>query len=765
MNRTIKSRLFSAGVLVVLILTLFVYLSSRSLSGAQTNKEPAPESTAKAENLNFLIAAPYWCTDKGFVSTIEMKNYHVEQPLTITVILYPLDGPEIILTPMTLNPSETRLLNINEVLASYGKHFTAGAAEIKYSQLTEGVFGANLTVLNAPKSLIYNFQFRLPEMTSRLEGLWWFYDNRTEGFIAVQNTSDKNVTVIPSFYVRERRHRLELVQLGPHKTKLIDLRRELSKLRVDDVAGGIKLESSESGAVIAGGGLVNPEIGFSAPLRMDDPDMQAMRAKKLGQTLHALAVTIGADDPLMSMGLPASARMNPIINLRNVSGQPIQVKPVFRYQAGNTTKTFALEEIRLNSQQLRRVDLLPYWQAGKIPARVSSGSLEITYTGRLGSLLASVTSVDQTGSYVFDAKIDNKLAAGFHGEYWSTEGDNNTSITIKNITEKPATAWVSLQYDAGRGEYELPPMTLQPGESHMIDLKMIQMEGIAGASAELLPETAKFGGMKLREEPRGRHFLIDALVFNPKTATCGVCGYGCLYPQSVNMPGGQYIIALADSGEVIAVNARMCDGTNQTGWECVSEFSSDNTGVATVDPWCQSRGFGMGDGFTTVRTVARDVPGPHCGEQTLNSSRPATVVRRPHHLKVGNDLMGSVNECGGVIRIIDWIVVDQPGTHPVGNLSVIEDTGGPKTDSCSGQQVVSNSSCSPIVPASGIFEDNIKTGCPGSGSCGFDITPNKWKWCNGGVQTPLATTNYNVHHDEIKINGTASSLTGTHIQP
>jgi len=83
---------------------------------------------------------------------------------------------------------------------------------------------------------------------------------------------------------------------------------------------------------------------------------------------------------------------------------------------------------------------------------------------------------------------------------------------------------------------------------------------------------------------------------------------------------------LADSGEVIAVNAHMCDGTNQTGWECVSEFSSDNTDIATVDPACQSRGLGFTDGSTTIRTVARDVPGPHCGDQTLGASRALDVV-------------------------------------------------------------------------------------------------------------------------------------------
>ena len=627
MNRISTPRVVLLPLLLIFALAMFWgFFPSLSPSGAQTTKD-SMASHGKVENLNFLIAAPYWSVENGFVSTIEMKNYHVTDPLTITPILYPVDGPEIVLTPITLNPSETKLLNINDALAALGKQVTVGAAELRCNQLTEGVFGANLTVLNAPRSLIYNFQFRLPEMTSRLEGLWWFYDKNTDGFVAVQNTSDKNVTVVPTLYVRERPYHLDLVQLGPHKTKIIELRRALQKFQTDDVsAGGITLEASQSGAVIAGGGLTSPDIGFSAPLRMDDTEMQAMRGKRLGQTLHALGVMIGADDPMMSMGLPSTARMNPIVNLRNVSRTAIEVTPVFRYQVGNTTKTFALNTIALNAQQVQRIDLLPYWQSKQIPSSVSSGSLELSYTGKSGSLMASVSSVDQTGSYVFDAKIDNKLASGFHGEYWSTEGDNNTSITIKNITEKAATAWVTLQYDEGRGDYALPPIVLQAGESHMIDVKMIQQEAMPGASNEVLPKTAVFGGMKLREEAPGRHFLIDAVVFNPKTATCGVCGYGCLYPTSINMPGGTYIIALADSGEVIAVNAHMCDGSNQTGWACASEMTSDSIAIASVNAWCAQQGFGNGEGSTTVRATAADVPGPFCGEQTLHSSRPTQVT-------------------------------------------------------------------------------------------------------------------------------------------
>ena len=111
--------------------------------------------------------------------------------------------------------------------------------------------------------------------------------------------------------------------------------------------GGIRIESSESNAVIAGGGLANPEIGFSAPLRMDDPEMQAMRTNRLGQTLHALMVSIGQDSSMMGMGLPPGTLMNPIVNMRNVTDGNIRVKLVFRYQVGSSTQSFAIPPMQL----------------------------------------------------------------------------------------------------------------------------------------------------------------------------------------------------------------------------------------------------------------------------------------------------------------------------------------------------------------------------------------------------------------------------------
>ena len=432
MSRVSRRTLFTVCLLLLFVICSLL-LSYSHATNAQESIRDAGDIQSEDPISEFMIAAPYWSNEKGFVSTIEMKNYRVDELLIVTPVLYPLHGHEIKLDPIALNPSETRLLNINEVLKARREKRTVGAVEISYSHTTEGVFGANLTVLNEAQSLVYNFQLQMPEQTNRLEGLWWFPDQETDGFVAVQNASADPVTATPTLYIDQRPYQLKALRLQPHEMRLIELRHELRKLGLKNSRqGGIQLASSRAQAVIAGGGLAHPQIGFSAPVYLNNQERLVAQVKWLGQTLHALNVAIGAPAPDMEM--PVGSILNPVMNLRNISNEEIRVQPVFKYQIDDTTGSVALPEIKLRSQENERVELLPFWQSGQIPHNVSWGTVEINYTGNPGSLIAMVTSVDQSGTFVFDAKIDNRLASGFHGEFWSVEGDNNTFVTIKNIT-------------------------------------------------------------------------------------------------------------------------------------------------------------------------------------------------------------------------------------------------------------------------------------------------------------------------------------------
>jgi hypothetical protein len=652
MTRLTRAKIFAAGLLLALLSASFVPLphlfAAKALAPEHESRKGevklASSSTQTPEQTpDVVLAAPYWSTGDGFVSTIEMKNYHVTSPLTVTPVLRLEHGGDVALDPVALKPSETRRININQALARRGLYARVGAAEIRHAP--EGAFGANLTVLNEARSLIYNFQFRTPEMTTKLEGLWWFYDEHTDGFVAAQNASDDPVTVTPTLYARERPYRLDPVRLRPHEMTILRLREQLRKLGLEtETSGGISLESSLTGALAAGGGLVNLDIGFSAPLRMQDPEMLSMNVKRLGRTLHAIGVSIGSDMTAMSMGLPEGTLMNPIMNLRNITNQPISVRPVFKYEIDGAPQSFTLPEVRLNPQQVKRVDLLPYWESGQIFEQTNWGSLEINYTGRPGALIASVTSVDQTGTYVFDAKIDNRLAAGFQGEYWSVEGDNDTAVTVKNITDKAATCQLSLQYDGGRRNFIMQPMMLRPGEARMVMLRTVQHERVTGTDGKSLPVEATFGGLKLTEAAGGRHFLIDAVVYNPKTATCGVCGYGCLYPLGIHAIPSNLPLGAGGAAGSTMIEANMCDGSKDDTYGCIAEYTADHPSYVSVTTGCPNWDVtGLQGGIDHMTIWAIDVPGPACGERNLSTAFTAVVKPKVTGITPNKALIGTSN--------------------------------------------------------------------------------------------------------------------------
>jgi hypothetical protein len=667
----LKRRGFGSTSLIILV-CLILLSSSWSAITPPTRSAPAPSAAKPTEDVfDFAIHAPYWSTEPGFVSTLQMKNYRVDEPLMVTPVLYPLGGRQIKLDSIRLNPSETQVLNINEALAARGEASTIGAVEIRYRHATEGVFGANLSVVNETQSLIYSFPLRSPQGTKRLEGVWWFWDADTDGFVAVHNTSAIAITVTPTLYVKERPYRLDRLQLQPHEMRLIPLRQELGNLGLEAASeGGIQLEASIPGTVVAGGALVNPAIGFSSEIRLGDPRLEAERVRRLanGRTLHALNVPIGAASP--EMGLPAGTVLRPIMILRNVTGAVIRVQPVFKYQVRNSQRSLALPDLQLRPQQTERVELLSYWLSGQIPQEVAWGSLEIGYEGSLGPLVAAVTSVDDTGTYVLDARIDNRLGAGFEGVHWSLEGENNTFVTVKNITRNRATFWLMLQYNRGREEYEMEPVTLQAGETRVINLKRLQMERIPDANGKLLPEWATFGGLSLVEEPGGRHVLMEIAVFNPRTATCGPCGSGCVYVTRLVTVPSLLDLLVGDLSNALTVRAQMCTGAWQDGWECECVFESDNPPIATVNPYCTHRGTGMSPGETLFQGPAT-VPAPWCGEWTLIAFCDVTV--RPPEVSIssaqsimdGDTATFSVTVQGGTPTAYQWsFTAPSAGNNP-----------------------------------------------------------------------------------------------------
>jgi hypothetical protein len=327
------------------------------------------------------------------------------------------------------------------------------------------------------------------------------------------------------------------------------------------------------------------------------------------------------------------------------------------------------------------------------------------------------------------------------------------------------------------GQYIFGDRALAVGETAFFDLRKIRNQRMPDANGDLLPATVTSGQFRWHSFPApGTPHMIGRAAVSSLSSRISA-SYSCV--QNCGANGPWYLI---DGSRSVLMSGYQTMST-RIGWQGVytwSEYNTnmagypqmDNTSIADLGAggsgWLNVDGLGIGDTFWSwTYSFEHDFDnGYDCDNlyEDRTDTVPTEVQRTPHHLKVGNDLFGSTS-CNGVRRVIDFVVVDQPGTHPVGNISVIEDPDGPKTDSCSGLGVTFTTSCSAIVNSAGIFEDNLKTGCPGSGTCGFDVPFNKWRWCNGAAQPSLAALSYLVHYHQIKVNGSPSSLNGTEIFP
>ena len=170
--------------------------SATSASSDTPTQPPVPTTQT--------LTASLWRIDKGFVSTLDLKNLNSGSPVVVTPTLYTSDGTAIPLPPTTLAANASVSININQALASNAAtvdwgHF--GSASVSYVGIAGRVIGS-LKMVSAPMSLSYISGLQgltnKPAEMQTLEGLWWKRDPGVHAFLALSNSTEsaKDVKVL-----------------------------------------------------------------------------------------------------------------------------------------------------------------------------------------------------------------------------------------------------------------------------------------------------------------------------------------------------------------------------------------------------------------------------------------------------------------------------------------------------------------------------------------------------------------------------------------
>ncbi|MGA8762459.1 MAG: hypothetical protein WB562_06175 [Candidatus Sulfotelmatobacter sp.] len=392
-----------------------------------------------------------WMVDANFRSAIYLKNSVEIAPITVTPILYLSNGKKITLADVTLEPSGTATVSVNDGLNANGISPWStlnGYVEIQYKWPWDPLC-VTVTSVDAVHSLIFTNGLRSSSPitpkdkaavakipgTQTVEGMWWKQEPGVSAFVALSNTSDQPVRaqlqVSDSLSKPLGTHSLTV---SPHGTKTVNLQELQSAV---GAAGGLRVTySGYVNQLLINGGLEDQANGYSAGLPF--VPVSVLPTKSTAQTFAELGLMNGAADPMMRF--PAGTTFTPYSLLRNVSDQPAIVTPSVYWMEGAAAR----------SARLQPLGILPYQtQSLDVPALLAESGLQ-NFNGSFnlvfdveGSVLMASGSVDQKNTYVFEVLPGSaKESASKNLSYWSTANGDDTMVTLWNPADESRT-WYS----------------------------------------------------------------------------------------------------------------------------------------------------------------------------------------------------------------------------------------------------------------------------------------------------------------------------------
>ncbi|MCG3161303.1 MAG: hypothetical protein JMDDDDMK_02454 [Acidobacteria bacterium] len=474
-NRSIGSRrssLLVAGtaIVVALLLAIPVFIARRSSAhGVNSANKKQQGCCAGQPAILRRMVGTYYTTENGFKSTLVLNNKGPNQ-IVATPILHSQNGQTFTASPVAVGGESSQEVDLNLLASIAGQQFRSGSFEFTYEgRILE--MGGGLKIVDAGKSLIFDEQMLEPGMkfpSSRLEAVYAvpFEDSRVSVIFTNTTAQPVNVDGDAIFAGANGRHPVK-GNLGPFETKIVSLPHGLVKKAQ---AGAVSLtHNGAAGALLAMIHLQDADRGYSESVNFTNPGGKT--AERHGAGLRLGNVN---NDPL-----------KPVIAVRNIGDSATTVTAAVPYSKQNgSTGTIALPQVLLAPGEIKLLNTSnPQLKQNDFAA----AGLEIKYTGAPGSVIASATSVSQSGNHVFALPMkDPQGGMSSTGGYpWFINGSSSTVVFIKNASDKEQTFRLDLIYQHGIWGSNL--RKLAPHETYAFDIRQIRDAQVKGSRDDTLP--------------------------------------------------------------------------------------------------------------------------------------------------------------------------------------------------------------------------------------------------------------------------------------
>ena len=224
---------------------------------------------------------------------------------------------------------------------------------------------------------------------------------------------------------------------------------------------------------------------------------------------------------------------------------------------------------------------------GGLSQRISYSSIRIQFSGKPGSVVAEVASVERSKDLVVDAKIQNEGDgwAGSGANPWHLDSETESLVFLANMSDKPAR--IGFKVWASGVVYYLTKLKLSPHETRMIDLRQLRDAQQPDFKGNKIPARGtdgsvlwnRFDNMPVmgRVAVVNRHGGVSS-AYDCCTCTCPL-QYGAMYisPGGATMLPGQQCQMTAYEGSA------NCNGDNYWAVTDSCSWGGGATGVATVN--------------------------------------------------------------------------------------------------------------------------------------------------------------------------------------
>jgi hypothetical protein len=611
--------------------------------------------------------APYWTSEPGWESELQLRNNIEKSPLTVTPVLRLANGREIVLDEVTIASNAAQSVLVSDALAKHAPGLvnqpgSFGSVAFRFTSGHVRNLYAVVMLRRRGEPIGYHidaFPVSHPEASARStrpgsrEGIWWLPSPTVKDVLVISNSSLKTVSGKLFLFDSSGKRWSERLTLQGHQTVRMAVADLLRQSGLNGTYGGIKYEvPSHAPALDSLHFLYDETNGFSGILKMFDRDPSATLDERTWAgnkqwTMWAPMLALRSPDP--AVGFPAGTTLEPTVFIRNTTAKEVVASITLGWKGESNKGKVELPQLTLHPLETRRLEIDKMQAQVGIPDDAHWALVTLTSSASPDDLMAVAASFDSTGRYGAQTPFSDNLSFYWVGGEWQVDSTHNAIVAVTNGGSRSTDALLTLHYDNGQKKYEIQ-QSIAAGDQMWLNFGNLIRHSVPDRKGNILPTDLTSGTYDLEDlNPGIGGNLIEGKVVVDKT--WGHLTYGCLTccgysPYLAPDPSSVGVGNLVGINAMGTNNCTLRDGYNLQNY-FNNQYSSWWSGSTSIAKVTTLQGQGVAAGSTNGFARGWQVPdGDGSGFKVCPAGAPQTqntvpvfqfVVAGNPYIFVGSD--------------------------------------------------------------------------------------------------------------------------------